>query len=95
MVPFNIDPLWYERYWWHDAPRRSSMLPARAFAAASRAGAFAKAALWFVGYVLFLIVAGDFRLPRCKDAIGCRHESLQRQQKFQTPDHVPKPGVWE
>jgi len=23
MIPFHVDPSWYERYWWHDsAPRK-------------------------------------------------------------------------
>ena len=23
MIPFRVDPSWYERYWWHDsAPRK-------------------------------------------------------------------------
>jgi len=23
MIPFKVDPSWYERYWWHDsAPRK-------------------------------------------------------------------------
>ena len=22
MIPFHVDPAWYESYWWHDSARR-------------------------------------------------------------------------
>jgi hypothetical protein len=26
LIPFHVDPSWYERYWWHDsAPRKSGI----------------------------------------------------------------------
>ena len=44
MIPFQVDPSWYERYWWHDsAPRKPGLFaffrrilshPAYPFAAA-------------------------------------------------------------
>jgi hypothetical protein len=69
MIPFQVDPSWYERHWWRQQmPHRRSRLRARLIGAAVGGGRFVRAALQFVGYVLILIVSGDFRLPRRDDA---------------------------
>ena len=69
MVPFRVDPTWYERHWWRENTARSAAARAWMTAAAESAGRFLIATLRFLGYALFLIVAGDFRLPRCNDAL--------------------------
>jgi hypothetical protein len=65
MIPFQVDPAWYEHHWWRRrASGRQSATWTRLVRAAESTGRFLKAALRFFGYVLFLIVTGDFRLPR-------------------------------
>jgi hypothetical protein len=84
MTPFQVDPSWYERHWWREQPpgRLRAMVGARLIGAAESTGRFLIVAAQFIGYVLFLIVAGDFRLPRCNEELGKRapiiHEPLQR-----------------
>lgn len=72
MVPFQVDPSWYERYWWREQTRsrRSATLRTHVLGAAENTGRFIMASLEFLGYVLFLIVSSDFRLPRCDDALA-------------------------
>jgi hypothetical protein len=87
MIPFQVDPSWYERYWWREQIRRRSTLPARLIEAAESIGRFLLFALQFVGTVLVLIVSGDFRLPRCDDArepvqpVGEHEEAAQRRRR--------------
>ena len=70
MVPFQVDPSWYERYWWREPrcrQRRSSA--ARVFAALARIGRALSPAVRFLGIVLILLVSGDFRLPGLDHAL--------------------------
>jgi hypothetical protein len=87
MIPFQVDPSWYERYWWREQIQRRSTLPARLIEAAESIGRFLLFALQFVGTVLVLIVSGDFHLPRCDDArepvqpAGEHEEAAQRHRR--------------
>jgi hypothetical protein len=87
MIPFQVDPSWYERYWWREQIRRRSTLPARLIEAAESIGRFLLVALQFVGTVLVLIVSGDFHLPRCDDArepvqpTAEHEEAVQRRRR--------------
>jgi hypothetical protein len=88
MIPFQVDPSWYERYWWREQIRRRSTLPARLIEAAESIGRFLLFALQFVGTVLVLIASGDFHLPRCDDARepvqpAAEHEEpAQRRRRY-------------
>jgi hypothetical protein len=65
MVPFRVDPSWYERYWLSERTmERRAMLRARLGRAADDIVGFLQATARFFGYALVLLASGDFHLPR-------------------------------
>jgi hypothetical protein len=95
MVPFQVDPSWYERHWWREQPpRRRRPLPSRLIAAAARVGRFVWPSLRFLGIVLALIVSGDFRLPPRDDALEPADQGIDSRSSTR-PNRVPMPQIWE
>jgi hypothetical protein len=67
MIPFQVDPSWYERHWWREDPPHRS-LRSRLSGAAASAGRCLWATLRFFGLVLVLIASGDFGVQPCAGA---------------------------
>jgi hypothetical protein len=99
MIPFQIDPLWYEQHWWREQPRRRRSTLSRLIPAAALVGRFLWSSLRFLGIVLVLIVSGDFRLPRCDHALEpadqCIEPDSEDRRSTAPPDSVPMPQFWE
>jgi hypothetical protein len=93
MIPFQIDPSWYEHHWWREQPpRRRRSIPSRLIAAAAFVGRFLWPSLRFLGIVLALIVSGDFRLPTRDDALEPADQGIEpdgADSRSSTPDRVP------
>jgi hypothetical protein len=78
MVPFQVDPSWYERYWWREQPiRRRTLKRSALMRAAAVTGRFLRSALRFLGLMLVLIASGDFDLPRCSGGRGPAGQRLR------------------
>jgi hypothetical protein len=78
MVPFQVDPSWYERHWLREKPqRRRWPRRSRLIGAAVLTGRFFWSALRFVGLVLFLIVSGDFCLPRDDNGLELSDQDVE------------------
>jgi len=93
MTPFQVDPSWYERYWWREPPpRRRWLTRERLLRAAALAGRFLWSALRFLGIVLALLASGDFGQPR-------RDHVPEPVDQGIEPDcaasRVPNLSVWE
>lgn len=61
MIPFQVDPSWYEHYWWREQAPRRRWLKAALIGAAACIDRLLWASLKYLGSVLILILAGDFR----------------------------------
>jgi len=95
MVPFQVDPSWYEHYWWREQPsRRWRPTPSRLLAVAALVGRFLWSSLRFLGIVLALIVSGDFRLPPRDDALEPADQGIDSGSST-PPNRVPMPQIWE
>jgi hypothetical protein len=95
MIPFQIDPSWYERHWWREQSlRRRRPIPSRLISAAARVGHFLWPLLRFLGVVLALIVSGDFRLPTRDDTLEPADQGIDSRSSMRS-NRVPMPQIWE
>jgi hypothetical protein len=95
MIPFQVDPSWYEQQWWREQPpQRRQPARSRLIAAVARVGRLLWPSLRFLGIVLALIVSGDFRLPPCNDAIEPADRGIDSRSSTRS-NRVPMSEFWE